>query len=193
MGSPTRILGHKPLVPSLFCWADTWLGGSPQQQPGVIQRFCTARTIPGLERPCRSLQLPTRSPTPSRSSLLTQAARGGEPGGGAGARSALEAAPGSTRPGRSRHVTGAARSPSRAGPSDPPAMGDEDEDEGCAVELQITEGGCEIPRRLPGAGGKSQQPAGLIRPPCARSQPDRARREGERGELRAAQGAGHGR
>lgn len=106
-----------------------------------------------------------RSPAPSRSSRLTQAARGGEPGGGAGARSAPEAAPGSTRPGRSRHVTGAARSPSRAGPSDPPAMGDEDEDEGCAVELQITEGGCRIPRRLPRTGGKSQRPAGLIRSP----------------------------
>lgn len=58
-----------------------------------------------------------------------------------GARSAPEAAPGSARPGLSRHVTGAARSPSCAGPSDPLAMGDEDEEEGCAVELRITEGG----------------------------------------------------
>lgn len=44
-------------------------------------------------------------------------------------------------------------------------MGDEDEDEGCAVELQITEGGCGIPKRLPRTGGKSQRPAELIRPP----------------------------
>lgn len=44
-------------------------------------------------------------------------------------------------------------------------MGDEDEDESCAVELQITEGGWGIPMRLPWAGGKSQRPAGLIRPP----------------------------
>lgn len=137
----------------------------PQQRSGVVQRLCTALTGPGLGRPCHPLQLPTRSPASSRSSRLTQAAQGGEPGGGAGARSALEAAPGSTRPGRSRHVTGAARSPSRAGPRDPPAMGDEDEEEGCAVELQITEGGCGIPRRLPRTGGKSQRPAGLIRPP----------------------------
>lgn len=153
------------LVSSISCWTDTWLESLLQLQPQVIQRPCTALTGPGARRPCYPLRLPTRSPAPSRSSRLTQAARGGEPGGGAGARSAPEAAPGSTRPGRSRHVTGAARSPSRAGPSDPPAMGDEDEDEGCAVELQITEGGCRIPRRLPRTGGKSQRPAGLICPP----------------------------
>lgn len=58
-----------------------------------------------------------------------------------GACSAPEAAPGSARPGLSRHVTGAARpSPSCAGPSNPSAMGDEDEEEGCEVELRITEG-----------------------------------------------------
>lgn len=165
MGSPPQILGHRPLVSSIFCGTDARLGGFLPLQPHAIQRPRTALTGPGAGRPCRPLRLPTRSPVLSRSSRLTQAARGGEPGGGAGARSAPEAAPGSTRPGRSRHVTGAARSPSRAGPSDRPAMGDEDEDEGCAVELQITEGGCRIPRRLPGTGGKSQRPAGLIRPP----------------------------
>lgn len=64
---------------------------------------------------------------------------------------------------------------SRAGrpPGDPHAMGDEDEDEGCAVELRITEGGPWGGRgardRVRAAGtrpGRRQAPAGLIRLLC---------------------------
>lgn len=119
---------------------------------------------------------PTRSPGAVTFQRLTQAARGGELGSREAApapASAPEAAPGSSRPGRSRHVTGAARpEPSRAGPSDPPAMGDEDEDEGCAVELQITEGGagggpgCWLGDGCPGGRGRVHALAGFICPLC---------------------------
>lgn len=74
VGSPPQILEHRPLV---FCWTDTWLGGLLQLQPHVTQRPCTALTGPGAGRPCHRLRLPTRSTALSRSSRLTQAARGG--------------------------------------------------------------------------------------------------------------------
>lgn len=166
------------------------LDGQPSSNPGtqtssalhiLLDRHLTRRLTPAaatghpkaLRGSHRSRSpetlLPSQASHPQPRSVTFQPPDSGRTGRGAGRRcrrrSALEAAPGSTRPGRSRHVTGAARSPSRACPRDPPAMGDEDEDEGCAVELQITEGGCRIPRRPPGTGGKSQRPAGLIRPP----------------------------
>lgn len=98
---------------------------------------CDRRSLPAHSQPRCRCHVPAPDSGGARGGEL------GELGGGAGARLDLEAAPGSARPGRSRHVTGAARSRSRAarGPSHRPAMGDEEEDEGCAVELQITEGG----------------------------------------------------
>lgn len=143
---------------------------------------------------------PTRSPGAVTFQRLTQAARGGEPGGGAGAR----LGPGGgtrklpprpeppcnrRRPPRSR----AARAPATRRPW------------GTRTRTRAVPWSCRSPKVgqgvARGAGRVMAGPAGRGRfmhrlgsfAPCAHSQPDGARGEGRRGELPAAQGAGHGR
>lgn len=141
---------------------------------------------------------PTRSPGAVTFQRLTQAARAGAeagrrrrhrlgPGGGAGS-SARPEPPCNRRrpPGRAARAPGDPRRP----------RGAEDEDEGCAVELQITEGGAEVARcwlgdGCPGGRGRFMHWLGsfALLPPANLTDTKKVRRE----EDFSCSGAGHGR
>lgn len=120
-------------------------------------RAHSPRTSPLRLREMGPPRPPARRPGAVTFQRLTQASQGGEQGGGAGAR--LSPGGGTRKlPPRPEPPCNRRRPElSLAGPSDPPAMGDEDEDEGCAVELQITEGGAAVAR---GAGRAMAAQAG---------------------------------
>lgn len=95
--------------------------------------------------PCARRRLAAPARPPAAQSCHVPAPDSGRLGRGDGRRCRRPTRPGGgtrKRPPRPEPPCNRRRpEPSCAGPSDPPAMGDEDEDEGCAVELRITEGG----------------------------------------------------
>lgn len=95
----------------------------PRGSPGVPERTAPPPAPRARGSRAAPVRPPSRSPALSRSSRLTQAARGGEREAAPAPASAPEAAPGSARPGRSRHVTGAARSRAARGPRPPARHG----------------------------------------------------------------------
>lgn len=146
-GSFAGILGrHKawgqyPTIAFRLSAARTWLLRALGRLSGVPERTALTPTLgwgDGVTAGC----------PPQPCAVTFQPPDSGRAGRGAGRRRRRPVGPGGgTRkhPPRLEPPCNRRRpEPSCAGPRHPPAMGDEDDDEGCAVELRITEGGCGI-------------------------------------------------